>query len=153
MDRIGRNCRDRTDDIHLHPCATTRMPPLAIVNLAERGCLFGSPPGSRGQHNRQAKEFPNPSRHATDKTSIPRPLKSRYRMDRRQLPAAARCRQPQWGEMSRDSEAGRPDMTAVGVLAKIATHRCRPGAQCAPCRFTEASGTLKISPSCLPSFR
>ena len=30
MDRIGRDCRDRTDDIHLHPRATTRMPPLAF---------------------------------------------------------------------------------------------------------------------------
>jgi hypothetical protein len=30
MDRIGRDCRDRTDDIHLHPRATTTMPPLAF---------------------------------------------------------------------------------------------------------------------------
>src|SRR5882724_1461390 len=30
MDRIGRDCRDRTDDIHLHPRATTIMPPLAF---------------------------------------------------------------------------------------------------------------------------
>src|SRR6266550_5797407 len=30
MDRIGRDCRDRNDDIHLHPRAATRMPPLAF---------------------------------------------------------------------------------------------------------------------------
>ena len=41
-----------------------------IVNLADPRDLFGP----ARQHNRQAKEFPNPSRHATDTISIPQPL-------------------------------------------------------------------------------
>jgi len=106
------------------PC---RSPGARIVNLAERGCLFRSPPGLTGQHNRQAKEFPNPSRHATDKTSIPRPLKSRYRYGppstprSRSLPAIAMGRNVAGpgGRLTRHD--------GVGVLAKITTHRCRPG--------------------------
>jgi hypothetical protein len=34
---------------------------------------------------------------------------------------------PHTSHCSRDSEAGRPDMTAAGVSVEIATHRCRPG--------------------------
>ena len=149
MDRIGRDCRDRTDDIHLHPCATTRMPPLGIVNLAERGSLFRAPPGSRGQHNRQAKEFPNPGRapptrqayhgHLSDDTG--------WTVFNSKQPLVAGNRN---GEKCRGTRGGvRPDMRAVGVLAKIATHRCRPGLSVRPIRFTEASGTPRIFAKCL----
>jgi hypothetical protein len=46
-----------------------------IVNLADPERLFPAPLGLSGQHNRRAKEFADPSRRATDTTSIPRPLK------------------------------------------------------------------------------
>jgi hypothetical protein len=36
---------------------------------------FSDPLRFSGQHNRRAKEFPNPTRGATDTTRIPRPLK------------------------------------------------------------------------------
>ena len=54
------------------PC---RSPGERIVNLADPERLFPAPLGLSGQHNRRAKEFPDPSRRATDTTSIPRPLK------------------------------------------------------------------------------
>jgi hypothetical protein len=56
MDRIGRDCRDRTDDILLHPCATTRMPPLDIVNLA--GAFFGPHPARGGSTVGKQRSFP-----------------------------------------------------------------------------------------------
>jgi len=46
-----------------------------IVNLADPERLFPTRSASVGQHNRRAKEFPDPSRRATDPTRIPRPLK------------------------------------------------------------------------------
>ena len=153
MDRIGRDCRDRTDDIHLHPCATTRMPPLGIVNLAERGCRFRSSPGSRGQHDRRAKGFPNPSRRATDKTSIPRPLYVTIQdgppstLSSRSLPATAIGRNvAELGGRLTRHEGGRR-------IGKIATHRCGPGLSVRRIVSRKPLAYRGSSPSCLPSFR
>ena len=51
-----------------------------IVNLADAERLFLAPLGLSGQHNRRAKEFPDPSRRATDTTSIPQPFKLTMRL-------------------------------------------------------------------------
>jgi glyoxylase-like metal-dependent hydrolase (beta-lactamase superfamily II) len=57
------------------PAETRLFTCHGIVNLADPGRLFPAPLASAGQHNRRAKEFPDPSCRATDSTSIPRPLK------------------------------------------------------------------------------
>jgi hypothetical protein len=68
MDRIDSDCRGRTDDIHHHPCARQECPLWALSTEQTKGAVSGPARRERGQHNRQAKEFRNPSRGATDKS-------------------------------------------------------------------------------------
>jgi hypothetical protein len=68
MDRIDRDCRGRTDDIHHHPCARQECLLWALSTEQTKGAVSGPARRERGQHNRQAKEFRNPSRGATDKS-------------------------------------------------------------------------------------
>ena len=73
--------------------SVSTMSPRRIVNLADPERLFPAPLGLSGQHNRRAREFPDPSRRATDTRSIPRPLKLTMRApgDRQGVKSASLC--------------------------------------------------------------
>jgi hypothetical protein len=57
------------------PILPIGMNGTGIVNLADAERLLPAPLGLSGRHNRREKVFPDPSRRATDTTSIPRLLK------------------------------------------------------------------------------
>jgi len=78
--RLG--CRTLDESIFNKATVTLRFPcyfscrsAVGIVNLADAERLLPAPLGLSGQHNGLAKEFPDPSRRATDTTSIPWLLK------------------------------------------------------------------------------